>query len=158
LTRARPPPRRAWRPLVERLAAQIGGEPASRVLIERRLGDDAGPAQHVAHAQGRGLRHFLQYLQRELAQPRERLGVHARAGREGGRVVVEDPAIDLAARDARDDQLAQHGLGGAHLVGDAKLQVEKARIDRAQLHREPAARRVGRGSGEAGHALDHSLS
>jgi hypothetical protein len=66
-------------------------------------------------------------------------------------------ALDLAARDALADPLAQHRLERAQLLGDAHLHVEEARIHRAQFERERAARRFGRGRGVARHALDHSL-
>ena len=71
----------------------------------------------------------------------------ASAFRRGARAVAlgeRDAAVDFAARDARRDQLAQHRLERAQLVGDAELQVEEARVDRAQLEAQRAAGRIGR--------------
>ncbi len=66
-----------------------------------------------------------------------------------------EAAVDFSPGDARSDPLAQQRLGGPQFLGNAELQVEKARIHRAQLERQRAARRIGTRDGVAGHAMDH---
>jgi len=53
--------------------------------------------------------------------------------------IEENPAIQLAARNARQDELAQHRLERSQLLGDAELQIEEARVYRAQLEAQRAA-------------------
>jgi len=53
-------------------------------------------------------------------------------------VIQKQTAIDLAAGDARKDQLAQPGLERAQLLRDAELQIEEARVHRAQLEAQGA--------------------
>jgi len=47
--------------------------------------------------------------------------------------------LDLAAPQALAQQLAQHRLVGAQLVGQPKTQVQKAAVDGAQLQTQAAA-------------------
>jgi hypothetical protein len=53
------------------------------------------------------------------------------------------------------NQLAQGRLDEAHLLGDAEVHVEVARIDRAQLEVQHAAADLAHLHGIAGHAVDH---
>jgi hypothetical protein len=90
----------------------------------------------------------------EAAQLLDRLDVES-LPRQGSRIAQGEAAIDFAARDPSRDQLAQPRLGRAQFLRDAELQIEKARIHRAQLDRQRAARRIGTRDGVAGHAMDH---
>ena len=74
--------------LVERAPAQVGGDPAQRVLVGRRLGEHAGPVQHVGDAQRRRLR-------KRLAAPR------ARAARRRAQRAPDRAAARAARRPAR---------------------------------------------------------
>jgi len=101
-------------------------------------------------------------LRGELLQALERLGIQP-VDRLHLRVFIQiDAAVELAARDARADQLAQDGLQSAQLLGDAKLEIEESGVHGAQLDRERSARAVGRKRRRyrsvARHAVDHSLS
>ena len=101
-----------------------------------------------------GLGKRLARLLGQRLQARKRFRIQPLGLFRDARLAKKEAAVHLAARDARRDHLAQHRLERAQLLGDAELQIQEARVDRAQLEREPAAGRIGRRGGIAGHALN----
>ena len=75
----------------------------------------------------------------------------ARSRRSGER----NPAFDLAARDLRDQGLAQHRLNRAQVVGQPELDVEIAVVDRAHLEAQRPVRELARCRGVSRHAVYH---
>jgi hypothetical protein len=118
-------------------------------------GEHARPAQRVGRGQlggtGQQRPHFrsqgFELLQHLLVDPE---GL-ARSRRSGKR----DPAFDLAARDLRDQGLAQHRLDRAQVVGQPELDVEIAVVDRAHLEAQRPVRELARRRGVSRHAVYH---
>ena len=96
-----------------------------------------------------------QYLGGGVPQLGDALGVDRERRRSRKGMVERDAAIDLAALELPDEQLAQHRIQRAELFREAQLEIEIAMVDRTQLHGQRSPRQFGRNGREAGHAQDH---
>ena len=137
--------------------AELGVAVVADGFVERDgvRAEHAGPAQDVrgseaGHAGPRRVQLFAQCAQL-LQQPAVEVG-RLRCVRQRSEA---DAALDLAALQARDNQLAQAGLERPQFLGQAELQIEIAVIDRAQLDVERRGCKLARCAGESGHAVDH---
>jgi hypothetical protein len=139
-------------------------------LRHRTFREHARPAKNLAGAHALGIGEDVEHGALERGELHERIAIQrASVGRLLHTVQI-DADIDLAARELCHQHFAQLRLGGSHVFGHAEVQVEKARIHRAQFHRYPdarTARAIGSGAirddfarraGIACHAVDHGTS
>ena len=111
--------------------------------------------QHLGHRERSRIGKAREHLARGGLERGERLGVGRNRAPRGGERRVGHAAIDLAAREPRRHRLAQHRLERTQLLGDARLELEIAMIDRLQLDGEASLAALAGGGGETGHAGDH---
>ncbi len=108
---------------------------AQRFRRHAAFGQHARPAQDFAGAQAPRFRKRVQhraFQQRELGQ---RIMIdRARIGRLFAALQI-DTNIHLAARELVHQHFAQGRLADAHVFGHAEVQIEKARVHRAQFDR-----------------------
>ncbi len=110
--------------------------------------------QHLVHRQRPRVRQPRAHAAIERLELREHALGGDEALRRAGVAVDVEAHVELAARDAGGDRLAQRRLAGAQLVGQPELRIEVARVDAADLEHDRADAVVAAGEGEAGHAGD----
>jgi hypothetical protein len=138
-----------------------GGAGERRALALQQLGAQllvahhARPAQHLGRAERRRVGNLVAHRLLECGKLQEQGAVERRlARRRAGRQQVQ-AAVHLAAVQPGGEDLAQGRLHHAQLLADAEVEVQVARIDRAQLQVEHAPSRVTHLHGISRHAVDH---
>jgi hypothetical protein len=117
--------------------------------------DQARPGQRLDAAARREVGQVGGQFARQAREVLRQRAIQAQARRRRARAAQAQGEVDLAARDALREALAQARLQRAQVVRQAHRDLEVAVVHRAQFPRQqaPFGRRLARGEG--GHAADH---
>ena len=138
---------------IERLAEQRAGRAEQWLDVDVGLLHDAGPAQQVERVQRCEVAYCRRHFTDSPADKRNEFVIQLQFGLLIERATEVEHAVDLATVQDRSDLLAKHLLAGPQFVGHAKLHVEIAVIDGAQLPRQRADLRLGGLSRKACHTV-----
>ncbi|MGF6700041.1 hypothetical protein OKW38_004653 [Paraburkholderia sp. MM5496-R1] len=148
----------------DRLLAASEHRIAQRLGRDAAFGEHARPAQNFAGAQTAGFRKRAEHRAFQLRELRERVAVDRARVRRLLAALQIHANVDLAARQLVHQHLAQRRFDDAHVFRHAEVQIEKARVHRAQFDRHADATRArgchefARGARIASHAVDHRIS
>ena len=119
------------------------------------VGEHTGPAQHLGHAEGRGLGQLGLDGELGIFQLAKQHGVNRKLARCAILRLEIETAFDLAAAQLAGDRFPQDGFGLAQIVVDAEGEIEVAGIDAAQFEVQGDAAQVAGLDGVARHAENH---